>query len=69
MKYREFIAVLEHHGFREVRQRGSHHIYQRKEKGRTWVVPVAYSKLGDGVKPGTLVGMIRLSGLPKSRFR
>ena len=38
LKPREVVALLEAHGFREVRQRGSHKQF-RHEDGRTTTVP------------------------------
>lgn len=39
LKPREVIALLEHHGFQEVRQRGSHKQFRHPD-GRVTTVPV-----------------------------
>ncbi len=53
------------HGFVEVRQKGSHIIMQRTEGHGTTTVPVPdhYE-----LRQGTLAGIIRQSGLPRSLF-
>jgi predicted RNA binding protein YcfA (HicA-like mRNA interferase family) len=53
------------HGFAEVRQKGSHIIMQKKEEGTTITVPVPDH---DELRIGTLLGIIRQSGLPRSLF-
>jgi predicted RNA binding protein YcfA (HicA-like mRNA interferase family) len=57
--------VLETHGFREVRQRGSHRIMQMRTENTTRSVPVPMHK---DLKPGTLASIIRQSGLEKTVF-
>ena len=53
------------HGFAEVRQKGSHMIMQKKDGRMTITVPVPdHAEL----KLGTLAGIIRQSGLPRSLF-
>lgn len=69
MKFRDFLRILRAHGFEEVRQDGSHHIFRGEIDGRVRMVPVAYSREGDDIKPGTLASMIRQSGLAKDKFR
>jgi len=53
------------HGFEQVRQKGSHLIMQKKEGNTTITVPVPDH---DELKMGTLLGIIRQSGLPRSLF-
>ena len=70
MTFREFIRVLEAHGFELDRQRGtSHRIYKKVVRGKTRMVVVACHREGDDVRPGTLASMIRQSGLDKRLFR
>jgi len=53
------------HGFREVRRKGSHIVMQKKIGRSTITVPVPdHAEL----KVGTLLGIIRQSGLPRSLF-
>lgn len=58
---RALLRALARHGFRRVRQRGSHVVMERKDwRGtRQVVVPV---HRGD-VKPGTLGNILRLAGM------
>jgi predicted RNA binding protein YcfA (HicA-like mRNA interferase family) len=69
MKFRDFIRILEAHGFALNRQRGSHRTYEGLVDGRVQVVVVACHRESDDIKPGTLSSMIRNSGLPKRLFR
>jgi len=69
MKFREFIRILESHGFVLERQRGSHRIFKGVVGGRTQIVTVAFHSENDDIKPGTLSSMIRQSGLGKAAFR
>jgi predicted RNA binding protein YcfA (HicA-like mRNA interferase family) len=53
------------HGFEEVRRKGSHVIMQKKDGGTTITVPVPdHAEL----RAGTLLGIIRQSGLPRVLF-
>jgi predicted RNA binding protein YcfA (HicA-like mRNA interferase family) len=61
----EACRILKAHGFREVRQRGSHAILQKKIGDSTLTVPVP---LHDPLRPGTLLSIIRQSGLPRTLF-
>ena len=61
----EVCRILEAHGFLRVRQRGSHVVLQRKLASRTTTVPVPLHR---ELKPGTLLSVIRQSGLPRSVF-
>ncbi|HWA92744.1 MAG TPA: type II toxin-antitoxin system HicA family toxin [Rhizomicrobium sp.] len=69
--FREFIAILERNGFVEIedRQRGSHRKFRREDPGGVRLVIVAYHAIGDEILPGTLMSMVRQSGLSKSLFR
>jgi predicted RNA binding protein YcfA (HicA-like mRNA interferase family) len=53
------------HGFEQVRQKGSHLIMQKKERNTTITVPVPDH---DELRMGTLSGIIRQSGVPRSLF-
>ena len=53
------------HGFEQVRQKGSHIIMQKREADTTVTVPVPDH---DELRAGTLLGIIRQSGLPRSLF-
>lgn len=62
---REACKILTEHGFVKVRQRGSHIIMQRIIENSTITVPVPdHSEL----RTGTLLSIIRQSGLPRSLF-
>jgi predicted RNA binding protein YcfA (HicA-like mRNA interferase family) len=53
------------HGFVAVRQRGSHIVMQKQVEGSTITVPVPnHTEL----KTGTLLSIIRQSGLPRTLF-
>ena len=70
MKFHDFIPILEANGFELERQEAtSHRVYKSKVRGKTRLVIVAYSRLGDDIMKGTLSSMIRQSGLPKKLFR
>lgn len=62
---RETCRILKQHGFVEVRQRGSHIIMQKRSVDSTITVPAP-----DHVelRVGTLLSIIRQSGLPRSLF-
>ena len=60
MKVREVIHVLEHHGWRLERQRGSHRIF--RHEARLGTVTVA-GKPNTDIPPGTLGSIRRQSGL------
>jgi predicted RNA binding protein YcfA (HicA-like mRNA interferase family) len=61
----EICRILERHGFAAVRQRGSYRVMQRRVEGSTVMVPVP---LHDPVRRGTLLSIIRQSGVAKSEF-
>jgi predicted RNA binding protein YcfA (HicA-like mRNA interferase family) len=62
---REVCKILAGQGFEEIRRKGSHIIMQKKEEDTTITVPVPdHGEL----KMGTLSGIIKQSGLPRSLF-
>ena len=62
---KEVCRILEAEGFVQVRQRGSHVIMQRKIAGVTATIPVPNHRT---VRIGTLLAIIRQSGLAKEKF-
>ena len=62
---REVCAILAAHGFSEVRRRGSHILMQRVDSGDTTTVPVPDHR---ELRMGTLMSIIRQSGLPRTLF-
>ena len=62
---REVARIMAEHGFEQVRQKGSHIIMQKREADTTVTVPVPDH---DELRTGTLLGIIRQSGLPRSLF-
>lgn len=62
---RQVCAILAMHGFREVRQRGSHVIMQKAEGTATITVPVPDHP---ELRVGTLQSIIRQSGVPRAAF-
>lgn len=65
MSGREVCSLLERHGFRRVRQRGSHIVMQRVTEQGTTTVPVPDHP---ELRVGTLLSIIRQSGLPREEF-
>lgn len=61
----EVCRILARHGFAEVRRRGSHVVMQKGEGDSTVTVPVPDHK---ELRTGTLMSIIRQSGLPRSEF-
>jgi predicted RNA binding protein YcfA (HicA-like mRNA interferase family) len=59
----EVCRIMTRHGFEQVRQKGSHLIMQKKEGNTTITVPVPDH---EELRMGTLLGIIRQSGLPRS---
>nr|VFK32954.1 MAG: Predicted RNA binding protein YcfA, dsRBD-like fold, HicA-like mRNA interferase family [Candidatus Kentron sp. MB]VFK35759.1 MAG: Predicted RNA binding protein YcfA, dsRBD-like fold, HicA-like mRNA interferase family [Candidatus Kentron sp. MB]VFK77353.1 MAG: Predicted RNA binding protein YcfA, dsRBD-like fold, HicA-like mRNA interferase family [Candidatus Kentron sp. MB] len=57
--------LLERHGFREVRKKGSHIVMQRQVPGGTITVPVPDH---EEIRTGTLMSIIRQSGIQRSEF-
>jgi predicted RNA binding protein YcfA (HicA-like mRNA interferase family) len=62
---KELCKLLEKHGFKQVRQRGSHIVMQKRTAGTTITVPVPNHKQ---LKTGTLLSIIRQTQLPKDLF-
>lgn len=58
-------GILALHGFVEVRQRGSHIVMQKKLDTTTITVPVPDHA---EIRIGTLLSIIRQSGLPRAEF-
>jgi predicted RNA binding protein YcfA (HicA-like mRNA interferase family) len=63
-KVREVIAILEAHGWRQTRQRGSHRQFKHPES--EFVVTV-HGKRSDTMQPGTLANIRRNSGIEELR--
>jgi predicted RNA binding protein YcfA (HicA-like mRNA interferase family) len=62
---REACRILQQHGFVEVRRRGSHIIVQRRTDGGSVTVPVPDHR---ELAMGTLLSIIRQSGVPRVEF-
>ena len=65
MSGKEVCRILVHHGFEQVRQRGSHVVMQKQITGSTITVPVPDHK---EIKHGTLMSIIRQSQILRSEF-
>jgi predicted RNA binding protein YcfA (HicA-like mRNA interferase family) len=61
----DICSLLFQHGFNEVRRKGSHIIMQQSIAGSTITVPVPDHK---EIKIGTLISIIRQSGIPRAEF-
>jgi predicted RNA binding protein YcfA (HicA-like mRNA interferase family) len=62
---KQVCAILSRHGFREVRQSGSHIVMQKQLPATTITVPVPdHTEL----RIGTLQSIIREAKVPKSEF-
>jgi predicted RNA binding protein YcfA (HicA-like mRNA interferase family) len=62
---RDVCKILSEHGFEKVRQKGSHIIMQKRAGNSTITIPVPEH---DELRTGTLLGIIRQSGLARSIF-
>jgi predicted RNA binding protein YcfA (HicA-like mRNA interferase family) len=62
---KEVCSILEEFGFKVARQKGSHVILQRRTEVGTTSVPVP---LHTTIRRGTLLSIIRQSGLSKALF-
>ncbi|MHB8763984.1 MAG: type II toxin-antitoxin system HicA family toxin [Deferrisomatales bacterium] len=62
---REVCRILQDHGFREVRRRGSHVVMQERLADSTITVPVPDHA---ALRIGTIQSIIRKAGLPKALF-
>ena len=63
---KEVCHILEGHGFLEVRRKGSHIVMQRMLPNTTITVPIPNHK---EIRIGTLLSIIRQSGLQRSEFK
>lgn len=62
---REVCRILSQNGFKQVRQKGSHILMQKKLRDSTVTIPVPdHAEL----RRGTLLGIIRQSALPRALF-
>jgi predicted RNA binding protein YcfA (HicA-like mRNA interferase family) len=61
----EVLSILSAHGFVVVRQRGSHAVAQRRLGVGT---VTAIVPLHREIRPGTLLSIVRQSGLPRALF-
>jgi predicted RNA binding protein YcfA (HicA-like mRNA interferase family) len=61
----EVCVVLSRHGFVKVRQRGSHVVMQKRTEDSTVTVPVPDH---NELKTGTLLSIIRQSGVARTEF-
>ena len=62
---REVCRILERHGFTEIRRHGSHIVMQRRTDTRSTTVPVPDHR---ELAMGTLLSIIRQSGVPRIEF-
>ena len=62
---KDVCRILEHHGFKQVRQRGSHVVMQKQIPSSTITIPVPDHR---EIKPGTLMLIIRQSQILRSEF-
>ncbi len=62
---RDVCRILAAHGFVEVRRRGSHIAMQKADANGTVTVPVPDHR---ELRVGTLLSVLRQSGLPRSQF-
>ena len=62
---KDVCRILKAHGFLEVRRRGSHVVMQKHIAGSTITVPVPDHK---ELRTGTLMSIIRQSGVQRSEF-
>ena len=62
---KQVCTILKQHGFVEIRQRGSHIVMQKRLADTTITVPVPNHP---ELRVGTLVSIIRQSGINKSEF-
>ena len=61
----DICRILGKHGFSMVRQRGSHAVMQKRDGDTTVTVPVP---MHNELRIGTLLSIIRQSGLSKAMF-
>ena len=65
MSGRDIRAIMERHGFHEVRRRGSHVVMQKRGSEGTVTVPVPDHA---EIRIGTLSAIIRQCGIPRAAF-
>jgi len=63
---KEVCSILERHGCTEIRRRGSHIVMQKKLSEGTITVPVPDH---DEIRAGTLLAIIRQSGIQRNQFQ
>lgn len=63
---KEVIWILEHAGFRQIRQRGSHLTMYRQHDRRALTIPVHFSKT---IPAGTLSSIIKQAGMTSAEFK
>jgi len=61
------IEILMRNGFILARQKGSHHIYRHETTGK--IVPVPIHKLNKPLKIGTLLSIVKQSGIDRNDFK
>jgi len=66
IKIRDVIRVLEEHGWRLARTRGSHRQYKHPDHARLVTIP---GKPGDDLSPGMLKSIVRNAGFSAVVFR
>jgi len=62
---KDVCKILERHGSIEIRRRGSHIAMQKRTPESTVTIPVPDHK---ELRSGTLMSIIRQSGLPRAEF-
>jgi predicted RNA binding protein YcfA (HicA-like mRNA interferase family) len=68
--YRTFVDILLAHNFKPDDRKATSHVRYRGEYGgQVRYVDVAAHRMSDDIPIGTLLSMIRQSGMPKSLFR
>jgi predicted RNA binding protein YcfA (HicA-like mRNA interferase family) len=65
MSGREVCRILAQQGFAEVRRRGSHIVMQKKDGPSTLTVSIPDHQ---EIRLGTLLSIVRQSGLPRNLF-
>jgi predicted RNA binding protein YcfA (HicA-like mRNA interferase family) len=62
---REACRILQQHGFSEMRRHGSHIVMQRRTEAGSVTVPIPDHR---ELAIGTLLSIIRQSGIPRAEF-
>lgn len=68
LKVRTVRRILLQNGYKEIRRRGSHRMYEGSARGRRKVIPLL-GKEGDDVRAPLLQMIIRQTGLSPDLFR